>query len=450
MSSRLLKRLPVILGFALGVLLIVIFVARSPSPEWVDEGRSAVPVTFIEAQRLPFQLEARGHGVAHPSETWLAFASVAGRVVERHPKLESGAMLPEGTLLLALDPSRYELAIAAAKADLKSLAIEQEKLVTEEANTHRLLKLEQERLELSEQEYARIEKLSQSGTVARAKLDEQLRSTLVQRQSVTALENTLALVPARRDILKAQQEGATVRLDQARRDLEDTRFVAPYDLRLSKVDVELHQFVGTGQLLFQAENITAAEVEARIPFSTLRRLLGKATFSPDVTKSLEERLNLPALEAELELAGARNVRWKGQVVRISSGLDPDTRAARVVVQVDQPYANAQLPHAPPLQRDMYTRVRISAMSSEPLMVIPASAVHQGEIWLIDNDSHLIRRQVEVAFEQNDLAIIAEGLASGERVVVDDLSTAIQGMLLAPRQNNALQESLAARAAGAEQ
>jgi RND family efflux transporter MFP subunit len=449
-DGRLSKRLPVFLGFGLGVLLIVVSVAYFQSPERIDEEASATTVTFIEAERLPFRFEARGHGIARPSETWQAFANVAGRVVERHPQLKSGTMLPKGTFLLALDPSRYELAIAGARADSEGLSIEQVKLDTEEANTRRLLKLERERMRLSEREYARIEQLFQSGTVAQAQLDEQLRSMLAQRQAVASLENTLALIPTRRDMLKAQQESATVRLTQARRDLEDTRFTAPYDLRLSKVDVELHQFVSVGQLLFQADNVVAAEVEARIPFSALRRLLGNTAFSSDESKNIEARLDLSTLDAELTLAGAGEVRWKGRVVRVASGLDPSTRAVRVIIQVDRPYDNARPPDRPPLQRDMYTRVRISALSPEPLMVIPASAVHQGEIWLVSEDDHLIRRSVEVAFEQNDLAIVAKGLTPGERLVVEDLPTAIEGMALAPRLNTALRDWLATRALGAEQ
>ncbi|WP_438887247.1 hypothetical protein, partial [Bacillus cereus group sp. Bce037] len=65
-------------------------------------------MAVIEAQPLAFRLEARGHGVARPVETWQAVANVSGRVVARHPNLESGSLLREGTLLLALDPSRYE------------------------------------------------------------------------------------------------------------------------------------------------------------------------------------------------------------------------------------------------------------------------------------------------------------------------------------------------------
>ncbi|KKO44375.1 heavy metal transporter [Arsukibacterium ikkense] len=441
------KHAPVLIGLALGLILIAIFIANRQSPAIVADQEHASVVMVIESRILPLRLEARGHGISRPSETWRAIANVSGRVVERHPNLENGAMLTQGTLLLALDPSRYELAIADAQADIDGLKAEMNKLDTERENTLRLLELEKMRLELSEMELSRFEQLSRTGTITHTQLDEQRRFTLAQRQAVTALENVLALLPTTINRLKAQQERAFIRLGQVKQDLKDTRFIAPYNIRLGPVDVELHQFVGTGQYLFQADNVDAAEVEARIPFSMMRRLLGNVANPLPGAKDISERMDLSALDAELQLVGAEGVSWTGRVVRVASGLEPTTRTMRVVVRVDFPYRDAYPPDHPPLQRDMYTRVRLSVLSASPQMVLPVSAVHQSEIWLVNEDNRLIRRPVVVAFEQNGLAVIESGLAPGERVVVDDLPLAREGMLLAPRQDERLQQKIASLALG---
>lgn len=444
---RYVKHAPVLVGLALGLILIAIFIANRQFPAKVDEQERAAEVTVIESRFLPFRIEARGHGVSRPSETWQAIANVSGRVVERHPNLESGAMLAKGTLLLALDPSRYELAIADAQADIDGLKAEMKKLDTEKENTLRLLELEKKRLELSEAELSRFEQLSLTGTIAHTQLDEQRRFTLAQRQAVTSLENVLTLLPTTINRLKAQQERAAIRLGQVKQDLKDTRFIAPYDLRLGQVDVELHQFVGIGQRLFQADSVGAAEVEAHIPFSMMRRLLGNVVNPLSGAKDVNERMDLSALDAELQLVGAEGVSWTGRVVRVASGLEPTTRAVRVVVRVDLPYRDAYPPDHPPLQRDMYTRVRLSVLSASPQMVLPISAVHQSEIWLANENNRLIRRSVVVAFEQNGLAVIESGLEPGERVVVDDLPLAREGMLLAPRQDEGLQRKIESLALG---
>jgi RND family efflux transporter MFP subunit len=429
----------VLAGLVVGVGLIVLFVVNRQIPTRGDAAREIPSLAFIEVRPVPFRLEARGYGVARPAETWQAIANVSGRVVERHPDLESGTLLPSETLLLALDPSRYRLAIADAEAERAGLVAEKAQLAAEEENTRILLELERERLALSEKELSRIERLAADKVVSRSQLDEQRRATLAQRQAVETLANQLRLIPSRRQRIEAGVERAAARLEQARQDLADTRFVAPYDLRLGEVEVEMHQYVGAGQRLFQADSIETAEVEAQIPLNLLRRLMAAVPHPTRRRDALDisEWMDFSAIRAEVVLVGAEGVRWPGRMTRVASGLDPATRTVRVVVTVDAPYRGADPPARPVLQRDMYVQVRLSADSPEPLLVVPASAVHQGEVYLVDGQDRLLRRQVAIAFEQRDLAVIREGLAPGERLIVDDPVPAVSGMRLSPRRDDDL-------------
>jgi len=439
----------VLTGLLVGVGLFVLFVINRQMPTHGDTAPEVPAFSVIEVQPLVFRLEARGYGVVRPAETLHAIANVAGRVVERHPNLESGAILPEGTLLLALDPSRYRLAIAEAEAELASLAAERAQLSVEEVNTQRLVELERERMVLAEQELSRIERLFGTGAVSRSQLDEQRRATLAHRYAAESLENQQRLIPSRRQRLDAQSDRAGTRLEQARQDLEDTRFTAPYDLRIADVEVEMHQHVTVGQRLFQADNIDAAEVEARIPLSMLRRLIAAVAHPERQEGALDisEWLDFPAIRAKVFLVGVADVELSGRVIGVASGLDPDTRTARVVVMIDEPYREADPPKRPVLQRDMFVRVHLSAENPEPLLVVPASAVHQGEVYLVNADDRLEHRKVEVAFEQRDLAVIRHGLAPGDLVIVDDPVPALSGMQLAPRQADGLALLLQRIAAG---
>lgn len=112
MSGASARTLQILAGLALGILLAIMFLANRQAPTHGEAYTGVPAVSVIEVQPLAFRIEARGHGVARPAENWQAIANVPGRVLERHPQLESGALLQEGTRLLALDPSRYELAIA--------------------------------------------------------------------------------------------------------------------------------------------------------------------------------------------------------------------------------------------------------------------------------------------------------------------------------------------------
>ncbi|MEX2498090.1 MAG: biotin/lipoyl-binding protein [Wenzhouxiangellaceae bacterium] len=436
-----------------GIVIAAALVINRQAPTHGAEREAARELRIVVAERVPFRFEARGHGVSRAAEYWQATANVPGRVVERHPDLESGAMVQEGELLVALDPSRYRLAIAEAEAQLASLSADLERLDKEQQNTSRLLELERESLALSEQELSRIERLVEQGSISRSRRDEQVRATVAQRKAVATLENELALVPARRNRLRAELARAETRLGQANEDLVDTRFVAPYDLRIDGVDIELHQQVAAGQKLFRGDSIAAAEIEAHIPLPMLRRLMG-SVLRPDASApevmDIGERLDFAAINAEARLAGLADVRWPARVTRVASGLDPQTRSVRVVVTVDRPYDNVAPPARPALQPGMYLQVLLSAPAGENLLVVPAAAVHDDEIYIATEDDRLERRRVSVAFRQGDLAVVGGGLSPGERIIVDDPVPALDGMAIRPVRDQAMEDWIRNRAGGRAQ
>jgi len=451
--SSLLKKMAragaVLIGLAVGVGLMVLFVITGEGPGKGDAAARIPTVRVVEVAPIPFRLEARGYGVSRAAETWQAVANVPGRVIERHPGLESGKLVRQGKLLLRLDPSRYELAVAEATADRAALKAELAQVEKEQSNTRRLLELERTRLELAEKELERIERLAAQGSVSRSQRDAQRRATVAQRQAVVSLENQLALVPARKQRLKAQADRAATRIEQARQDLEDTRFVAPYDARIEEVQVELHQNANAGQLLFRADSIEAAEIEAHIPFTMLRRLMGSVVRDQAASDALDlgEHLDFSEIRARVALAGARDIQWPARVSRVATGLDPRTRTARVVVTVAAPYAGVAPPERPALQPGMYVDVRLSAPSPTALIALPAAAVHDDEVYRVTQDQRLERRSVTVAFEQHDLAVIREGLAAGDRLIVDDPLPALNGMAVKPERDQALEREIRARAQG---
>ena len=447
------RKMLALVGLVGGVLLVAVLVFLSERPAHSEANTPPMPLTVIEVQPMPFVLSARGFGITRPVQTWQAVANVAGRVVYRHPQLNSGTLLPAGTLLLALDPGRYQLAIAETEAELASLAAEQAQFEAETQNTRHLLELETERLKLSENELNRIKRLLETGAVSRSRHDEQHRASLAQRQLVQSLNNQLSLLPSKQQYLDAQIQRAHTRLEQRQQDLDDTRFSAPYDLRVRIVEVEQHQYAALGQPLFLADGIEQAEVEAQVPLTMLRRLMTAVSVPVDSRQTaldITERFDFSAIRSEVELTGFSTVSWPASVSRVASGLDPGTRSGRVVVTLNQPYSLASVPERPALQRDMHVQVRFSADSPQALLVIPSSALHQGEVYLLGKDNRLQRRPVTVAFEQNGLAVIENGLMAGELLITDDPVPAVGGMKVAPNRDLNLEERMQQLALGAAQ
>lgn len=429
------------LALVAGVLFVAVMVKLKQPPQRIDAQAVATPVRVLDIVPQVLITQVRGYGQVLPARSWKAVANVAGRVVWKHPELDSGNLIAPGTRLLQIDPSRYDLAQAAAEADLAGLEAELRQLVQEEENTQALLALEQRRLALVQRELERSQTLVQRGALSATRLDEQQRATLQQEQAVQSLTNQLSLIPVRRDALTARKARAEVSRANAIKDLDDTRFKAPWAMRVHQAEVETGQYVSAGQTLFTVDDIAQAEATVQVELEALRRVLSQLPLAPvaaDAEASshdfvnFHQQLPLERLDVWVSPSNVPDIRWSGRLTRVTGSLEPTTRTLQAVITVDEPYRNAQPPSRPPLVRNMFVQANISAATPEPVIVIPASALHQNEVYLADDNNRLQRRSVSVAWQQGDLAVIAEGLDAGERLILDDLVPAVEGALLAPQ------------------
>jgi multidrug efflux pump subunit AcrA (membrane-fusion protein) len=444
------------LSLIAGIAFVVIMVKLKQPPERTAGELAVTPATILEVTPITVRTEARGYGQVLPARSWQAVANVGGRITWKLPGLESGNLISKGTRLLQIDPTRYELAEASAKADIAGLEAELRQLTQEERNTRELLDLENRRLALAQRELDRVKNLVGRDALSETRLDEQQRATLQQQQAVQSLKNQLNLIPVRKDTLSARLAQSESALATAREDLEDTRFEAPWDIRVHQSEIETGQQVSPGQTLFVADDITAAEATVQLEMSALRRVLSQIPSALDATEKSEaplgfidfhQQLSLDSLTVQVHPTGAPDSHWPGKLTRVTGSLDPATRTIQAVITVEEPYRDANPPARPPLVRNMFVQATIAAPTPEPVLVVPASAVHQGEVYLADGDDRLRRQPVTLAWQQGELAVVSNGLKPGDRVILNDLVPAIEGTLLSPRPDEQIRQWLHKMAAG---
>ena len=418
--------LPVAIAAAIAAALLA---ARAP-PERARDGERPHAVRVLEIAPMDVTPRAVGFGEVQPATTWQGVAEVRGRVVERHPRLEAGALLAAGETLLRIDPSSYRLAVARIEADMRVTEASIAESAASEENTRRSLAIEEASLEASEAELERLESLFASGSVSRSQVDGQRRATLAQRQSVQQQRNALNVLPARRAALEAQLLRQRAELDTARLDVEHTRLTLPMDARIAEANAVANQYVREGELLVAADGIERAEVAAQIPLGHVRGLVALppgAVFDP-TDPGLLGRIGL---SARVEPAGL-SVQWDATVDRFAAEVDPKTRTIGIIVAVDEPYRRARPGERPPLVRGMFARVVVYGATLPGAIAVPAGSVRDGAVWVADAQDRLRRRPVEVALAQPGFTVLASGLAAGDRLVLSDLAPAIDGMLLAPQ------------------
>lgn len=263
------------------------------------------------------------------------------------------------------------------------------------------------------------------------------RDLLQQQVRVQELENTALLLPAEIATQETQIEVAAARLALAELDLERTRIRMPFRGRIAETMVEATQFVSAGARLASAGDIGAAEIAAQVPQARFAEFVALATpegFRPEFGGEGEMGAMFESLgwtaEVSLGLAGT-DARWPARIRRTADTIDATTRSVGVIVRVEEPYRDVRPGRRPPLVKGMFVRVALSGPALEGRIVVPRSALHDGRVYVATAENRLEIRPVEVRAVQGAEALIAGGLAPGERVVVSALTPAIPGMLLDP-------------------
>lgn len=431
---RILWILPPIL---IGVGVLMWAKSGKQPPQVAERGEPTRVVRVIEAKPVDLVPSAEGYGAVQPAQVWRAVAQVEGRVVAMNERLRDGEILPQGAELFRIDPVDYELKLAQAKAELAELEVQA-------ANARSSLDIEKRNLSLAERELERYQRLAKQGTTSQSQLDSAERTRLNTRAAVQNLQNTLALIPTQRKLLEAK-------VTQAERDLENTRVKAPFNLRVSGLQMEAEQYVSKGQKLFEGDAVDRVEIVARVPLSTLRRLfIGQQLPVGDVDTMNKRLPGLVGFRPLVRLdLGNHVAQWDAEFVRFSDTVDPDTRSMGVVVAVDRPFEKVKPGYRPPLSKGMFVQVILRGHKQTGKLVIPRSAVRGGAAYIADEENRLRRRQVETLFDIGSISVIQAGVNPGERVVVSDLVPAVEGMLLQVEFDQALSQQIEDAAGGAQ-
>ena len=205
----------------------------------------------------------------------------------------------------------------------------------------------------------------------------------------------------------------------------------PFAARIAEVEAERDEYVRAGDVLMTADSIDAAEVEAQFALGRIRSLISAEVdvdtgFDPTDPK-LVERFGITAEVNVSDVAAA----WPARVARMSSGVDAKTRTVGVVTVVDQPYERARPGVRPPLVKGLFVQVELRGAKREDLVPVPRFALHAGRVYVADGDDRLRIREVEVELHQPEFVGVSAGLEPGDRLIVSDVSPAIEGMLLEP-------------------
>ncbi len=368
-------------AITVGVLFFAVIVAyglvkTAPEPEQIAPEEMATSIRVIEVERSPIRLEVTSQGTVVPHKESELIPEVNGRVSWVSPNLVAGGYFKADDVLLKIDDRDYRSMVARAQATLSRARAEEE---------------------LARFELGRMEELVKKKLTSQSSLENVLRN---------------------HRIAKAALQDSQIALEQANRDLNRTEIRAPYDGLVRTEKVDLGQYLSRGQSIASIYGSESAEV--RLPVADLQLAyldlpLGhrgelSGDLAPDVLLSTDY--------------GGRHYEWVGKLVRTEAEIDSKSRMVTAVVRV----RNDENPDQPDLPVGLFVNASIKGRAVDNVITLPRAALrNQNQVLVVDGDSRLHYRGVEIMRFENDNVLISGGLNSGDIVNVSPLQTVIEGM-----------------------
>jgi RND family efflux transporter MFP subunit len=364
------------------VMLVLLVVVTRPAAK--TETKQAV-ITRIEVARVvveDLQPQVELTGVLRPRQLASLRFEVGGELLTR--AVEPGQRVAAGDLLLALDDADYRDALTEAESQVVETRASMQRDL-------RLQKLARENSDLAAREYQRLEKLGQD-SLASQSTRESARQKLINLESEDA---RLTFSVESNQARLARQEAA---LNRARRNLERTRLLAPFDGHINQVMVEVGDYLQVNSLA--VELIDTSNLELRLEVSG------------DVAAAL--RLGQP-LEVQVD-----DRRIEGELIALQ--LDPDSQTHTHPIRVRILGED--------LMPGQLGRVRLPLRAHPAALVVPATALLReegGEFLYRVRDEHLQRQAVITGKRQGDRLAIRQGVQAGDLVVARDVDVLSEGL-----------------------
>jgi multidrug efflux pump subunit AcrA (membrane-fusion protein) len=415
----------VILFAGLVIMKRLAALREPPKQAEVPEARLRVEVLRALPESVPVLIT--GYGEARSRDVVGITPEVAGMVVEIHPRLEAGEVIPEGDLLFRIDPRDYQAAMNQASANVSQMRDTIVRLKKQyEVDRSRLDTIRSSR-DLAQREFNRVRQLFEQEEVGTQSGVEKAEMGFNQAQDAyDLLAQAVELYPVRIRETEAGLAAAEAALELSKTRFGRTEVRAPFQARIREARVELGQYVMPGAPVMTLANDALLEIPVPLDSRDVRDWLGFAENSGADGKAwfaVPEPVRCRIFWTE---APGEHY-WEGALRRVQQ-FDRFARTVTVAIEVcgsEIMSTNNRLP----LVDGMFCRVDIPGKMMQQVFRLPRWAVTFEEKVFVAKDKRLEYRDVTVVRTQGEETFVSEGLQPGELVVVTRLVNPLPGSLL---------------------
>ncbi|QBY04964.1 efflux RND transporter periplasmic adaptor subunit [Thalassotalea sp. HSM 43] len=348
------------------------FQALSAMKKPPEEKKEIDTTPFVSVQTVdlqPLTLDVSSYGLVEPKYQTELVAQISGQIVTLSDTFVRGGFVSKGQLLAEIDPNDYEAALIEAHANLASAkaSLEQEKAQGK----------------VAEREWQRI-------------------------QNSTPTELSLRKPQLAQEMARVDAAEAAVK--RAKRNLERTKIVAPYDAMVDARDIGLGSFVNVGNRIGHLLSTDIAEVRLPVADNQLQFLLDSGVNAEVLLSS--------------KFSGQES-QWKANISRSEGVIDKVSRMNYLVAEIEDPYGRET--DKPIIRFGTYVNATISGLEVNSAVLVPRHLIDNRQVAVIGDDDKLRYRNVEILRQQGNRVVVTNGLEQGDMIITSALDFPVDGM-----------------------
>jgi RND family efflux transporter MFP subunit len=401
------------------VLAIVILAAAKTGMDWLVESKPegfkrparerVYTVQMTEVQPADHQPVFTVYGNSVAGDTVDLRMLVSGEIKAVHPRLRAGETIRAGEVLLEVDRFDHEGALTEAEANLQEADAQLAEINARIAYEQQALERTREQAALAERDLERSKDLLNRGSGTQKNVDDRQMAAFERAQSVEQRQSNLAIEKTRADQQRATIRRLQWKTAEARRDLENTRLLAPFDAVVTSASAGLGRNLSANDVVVSLYRSDSLDVRFVVTDAQYGRLLSDPRGV--IGRTVEVTWGI----------GGEPAVFAGTIDRVGAELQSERGGVELFATIDLESSETDI------RPGAFVEIAVPDKVYETTVRLPETAVYNGNRVYVIEDGRLVTRTVAVASYTGGDVIISDGLNPGETVLTTQIADARDGL-----------------------